>query len=88
MTINRETVIRLAKEAGTSEAGLNIRAQSVFGLFERFAALVLEHGRKPLTVDEIAIAIRSENFDAQELMRFRAIEAAHGITNKESSDAE
>lgn len=82
MTIDRETVIRLAREADC-----NIETERVIGIsgLQRFATLVLEHGRKPLTEEQIE-AIQKTCLSLLDLVR--AVEAAHGITNKESSDAE
>lgn len=122
MTIDRETVIRLAREAdgeectGWRDNGDPERYYEFWPeQLERFAALVLEHGRKPLTEDQwvqselFKLAVRNGLISVHtELVaapqtdpktkvswmdgHARACdvsnEAAHGITSKESSDAE
>lgn len=97
MTIDRETVVRLAREAG---AGWRDHSEVDYYTFspsqlERFAALVLEHERKPLTTDVIHTAAEdatkgSRDGTLQRIAFARGVwwaEKMHGITNKESSDA-
>lgn len=91
MTIDREIVVRLAGEVGTETGWCAIEK------LERFAAMVLEQGAE-LSFQQIEDCFPegaagtqdgSINVSAQWLHDFaRAIEAAHGIINKESSDAE
>lgn len=97
MTIDRETVIRLANEVGFVGYGedvgnFSIPVPAFYSRLERFATLVLEHGRKPLTeeqIEAIQTACTGPYTKSLSILDFvRAIEAAHGITNKESSDAE
>lgn len=92
MSIDPETVIRLAREAAGEPE------QSVWGdlyIFEtveleRFAAMMLEHGRKPLTDEQIDAYIRHANVRGSWAAPFaegvrwgiRHHEAAHGITIK------
>lgn len=87
MTIDRETVIRLAREVGFRDAVAMIYARRL----ERFAAMVLERGRKPLTDEQIGMLSTTRTFAGMHPDYLRdcvmAIEAAHGITNKENSDA-
>lgn len=62
MTIDRETVIRLADESGMLEPiefGVDALWVANAEDLERFAALVLEHGRKPLTDEQIAKCLRA-----------------------------
>lgn len=48
MTMDRETVIRLAKDAGLPIAWISETGVIAWAQLERFAGLVLEHGCKPL----------------------------------------
>lgn len=88
MNLDRETVIRMAVEARITEHVSLSHAR--LGALERFATLVLEHGRKPLTDDELGAMFACAAFVSpsdQDAAKYfaRAIEAAHGITNKESN---
>lgn len=100
MTIDRETMIRLADEVGFCGYGedggtFSIPVPAFYSMLGRFAALVLECGRKPLTDEEIwkfwwarpgVPDGEDDSMEAQFIAAARAIESAHGITNKESSD--
>lgn len=93
MTIDRETLIWLARESGADVcAGYrdNDELDEYYEFWpeqlERFAALVLEHGRKPLTYEQLFDVMEAFGFTYDRTEFARAVEAAHGITNKESSD--
>lgn len=86
MTIDRETVIMFGEEAGLLEPGYHTPDTAIPDL-ERFATLVLEHGRKPLPVSKDGMAVIIDGVPVP-VEVVRRVEAAHGITNKESSDAE
>lgn len=97
MIIDRETVIRLAREAG---AGWRDHCAVDYYTFspsqlERFAVLVLKYERKPLTAEQVKAVVVEAGYawfiiqaQADFINGIRHGEAAHGITNKESSDAE
>ena len=90
MTIDRETVIKLARESGFPIAWISETGVLQWSELERFATLVLEHGRKPLTDEQIDAYIRHANVRGSWAAPFaegvrwgiRHHEAAHGITIK------
>lgn len=88
MTIDRETVIRLAKMPDVDLAWGVAGGFLTLGQLERFAALVLEHEHKPLSEWQIVDIVDAWGDGESLADLMRAVEAAHGITNKESSDAE
>lgn len=87
MSIDRETVIRLAREAGIP-VGICAGNPTVADM-ERFSTLVMGHGRKPLTdteLEEVFLFVRPGPTVRDWMLRFgRAIEVLHGITNKENT---
>lgn len=98
----RETVILLASEVGFIGYGEDsgefcIPASAFYSRLERFAALVLEHGRKPLTDERKAAEheYATTAFDyarnpigSRDWTLYWAGWLARSVTNKESSDAE
>lgn len=91
MPIDREIVIRLAREAHLGCGYFDGLWSACTADLECFAAIVLEHGRKPLTDEQIEMATGAKRGQPLFLVAkwfTTAIEAAHDITNKESSDAE
>lgn len=88
MTIDRQTVIRLADDCKRAaqpfkRPGYDGPYLDLLKSIGKLTALVLEHGRKPLTPDVSNV----EGINARIHFRrgWHAAETAHGITNKETT---